>query len=79
MDKQYQTTVELTEELLPQAVLDEQEADRKERTYWTKGVDFCDDWTKTVEKEERLETLSDDTEEEPERDIFLKDDYKTDF
>lgn len=42
-----QTTVELTEELIPQAVLDEQEADRKERTYAVKDV----------EKEERLETL----------------------
>lgn len=66
-----QTTVELTEELLPQAVLDEQEADRKERTYWE---------PKIVEKEERLETLSDDnTEEEPEWDIFLKDDNRKDF
>lgn len=28
-----QTTVEIVEELLPQAVLDQQELDRKERTY----------------------------------------------
>ena len=62
-----QTTVELTEELLPQAVLDEQEADRKERTYWEK----------TVEKEERLEEMF--PEDEPERDKFLDDDKKTDF
>ena len=56
----HQTTVELTEELIPQAVLDEQEADRKERTYWEPKT-----------KEERLETL-DPEQEETQRDDFLK-------
>ena len=55
MTKLAQTTTEIVEELLPQAVLDEQEADRKERTYWE---------PKEVEKEERLEILADETEEE---------------